>query len=211
MPRAMNTSTSPVESKQAVFTSAKATDLSSYVLQLLQNVEASVAAFDVDKLSDGQLQQRIEQAKKIVAAQKEEDRAQIDAAARREESKQEAADPSSNADIMDSNSATERRDDRSRSDRRNLQDERERHILQSSFRVAARTIKVEVQFYIVHNEDTAYITYITGSAKDRSLKQNINSARSIYRTLVSRGYKKADDGEDMLGGGVVYRNATCND
>jgi len=207
----MNTSTSPVESKQAVFTSAKATDLSSYVLQLLQNVETSVAAFDVDRLSDSQLKERIEQARKVVAAQKEEDRAQIDSAARREESRQQSADDACNADIMDSHAAIDRRDSRSRSDRRDARDERERHILQSSYRVAARTIKVEVQFYIVHNEDTAYITYITGSTKDRSLKQSVNSARSIYRTLLSRGYKKADHGEDMLGGGVVYRNATRNE
>ena len=181
---------SPVESKPA-FTSAKATDLSSYVLQLLQNVEASMAAFDVDKLSDGQLQQRIEQAKKIVAAQKEEDRASIDSAARCEELKQETHDASSASDIMDSHPNIERRDSRSRSDRRNASDDCEHHVLMH-WRwspLLKRRVSVTMHFHIYHDMDTAIILVVREDWEDTETEYSIEKARSLYRQSLKCGFK----------------------
>lgn len=187
----MNTSTSPVESKQAVFTSAKATDLSSYVLQLLQNVETSVAAFDVDRLSDSQLKERIEQAKKVVAAQKEEDRAVVDSAARREELKQDSIDASSASDIMDSHPNTERRDSRSRSDRRNPGDDCEYHVL-INWRWSSllkKRVSVTMQFHVYHDIDTAIIWVIREDSEDTTTEYSVEKARSLYRQSLKCGWK----------------------
>ena len=181
---------SPVESKPA-FTSAKATDLSSYVLQLLQNVETSVAAFDVDKLSDGQLQERIEQAKKIVASQKEEDRASVDSAARCEELKQETHDASSASDIMDSHPNIERRDSRSRSDRRNPSDDCEHHVL-INWRwssILKKVVSVTMQFHIYHDMDTAIILVVREDWEDTETEYSIEKARSLYRQSLKCGFR----------------------
>ena len=75
-------------------------------------------------------------------------------------------------------------------DRESNESGRETHILRSSYKVAQRTFYVEVQFYIIHHEDTAYVTTVSTGNRDRKLEHSIESARRLYRTLLSRGYTR---------------------
>jgi hypothetical protein len=136
------------------------------------------------------LRERIEQARKVVAAQREEDRAVVDSAARREELKQDSIDASSASDIMDSHPNTERRDSRSRNDRRNPSDDCEHHVLITSrwSSLLKRTVRVMMQFHIYHDMDTAIIRVIREDWEDTETEYSVEKARSLYRQCRKCGW-----------------------
>lgn len=67
---------------------------------------------------------------------------------------------------------------------------RELHVLYHAYHIGSRLFEVEVGFSVQHDNDTVRVTYVTNTHRDRTNIHSVESARGLYRTLLSRGYTR---------------------